>query len=158
MPARLVLFWDLALQVWTDRTKNLTYLHEKANYWYSIFCRYRSVSAVPLSARRSLQTEGVGQEAQHGHHDRGLPLLDVTRTIMVILPCSWTCRWATWQSLLWKDETVVSNENNKGRIWQWRIWQRTFSSSCGQSKKRKLNVNFSYCCLVTSFLGISLKK
>lgn len=44
-----------------------------------------AVHAVPLPEGRAVPAEGARRAAQHGHHDRGLPLVDVARA-QVSLP------------------------------------------------------------------------
>lgn len=39
-----------------------------------------AVPAVPLPKGRAVSAEGAGRTPRHGHHDRGLPLVDVART------------------------------------------------------------------------------
>lgn len=57
---------------------------ERLNDDHRIFLcsRLRAVSAVPLPARRSIPSEGSRRASQHGHHDRGLSLVDVARAVL----------------------------------------------------------------------------
>lgn len=55
------------------------YLCQQGRITCNVCARFRAVPAVPLPARSAVPPQGSRWETQHGHHYRGLPLVDVAR-------------------------------------------------------------------------------